>query len=198
MLKRVFFSGVLGFLAILCWTFVANVVIGLTPRLMMNRVGDEARVYDMLRESVPGPGAYVVNPPAWSEGAAVEGQPVFSVTYAGFGHEAAGRMALIEAMTTLISALLAAVILSMTSQRVLGRYASRALFVGLLGLFLGVAGDFGRFGIGGYPLSAALLLAANTVVSWTLAGLVIAAICRPHRALPVAGQVEEPSHADRS
>lgn len=186
MLKRVFLSGVLGFLAILGWTAVANVAFGLTARLAMNRVADEPRVYGILAESVPAAGAYIVNPPSFYEGGPPEG-PVFSVSYAGFGHEAAGRMALVEALTVLVCALLAAVALSMASQRVLAHYPSRVLFICILGLFLAVGGELSRFGIGGYPLSSALLFGANTVVSWTLAGLAMAAAIRPQRAaVPVA------------
>jgi len=44
------------------------------------------------------------------------------------------------------------------------------LFVVGLGVLMALLGDVPRMGIGAYPVSTALLFAANRVVLWTLIG----------------------------
>jgi len=178
MLRRVLLSGILGFVVPLAWTFVANAIFGLRARVELNRLQDERRVYDVLKESVTVPGVYVVNPAQAEEGRFPTGEPVFSVVYTGFSHDAAARTFWIELAIGLGSALLVAALLSLASPTVLARYVFRVLFIACLGLLLGVAGDLTR----GYPLASAALLGANTVISWTLAGLVMAALLRPQQA----------------
>jgi len=53
------------------------------------------------------------------------------------------------------------------------------MFFVVIGFLLAIAGDLGGFGIGGSPLSLALLFAARTVVTWIVVGLAIASIMRP-------------------
>lgn len=178
MLRRVLLSGILGFVVILAWTFVANAIFGLRARVELNRLQDERRVYDVLKGSVTVPGVYVVNPAQAEDGRFPAGEPVFSVVYTGFSHDAAARTFWTELAIGLVSALLVAALLSLASPPLLARYVFRVLFIACLGLFLGVAGDLTR----GYPLASAALLGANTVISWTLAGLVMAGLLRPQQA----------------
>lgn len=177
MLRRVLLSGTLGFIVLLAWTVVANAIFGLRARVELNRLEDERRVYDVLKESITAPGVYVVNPAPTADGRFPAAEPVFSVVYTGFTHDAAARSFWAELATGLVSALLVAALLSHASPRVLARYVSRLLFVACLGLFVGVAGELTR----GYPLASSVLLATNTVISWTLAGLVMAGLMRPGR-----------------
>lgn len=178
MLRRVLLSGVLGFVVLLAWSFVANAIFGLRARVELNRLQDERRVYEVLKESVTVPGVYVVNPALAEDGRFPAGEPVFSVVYTGFSHDAAARSIWAESAIGLVSALLVAALLSLASPQVLARYVLRVLFIAGLGLFLGVAGDLTR----GYPLASAALLGADTVISWTLAGLVMAGLLRPRQA----------------
>jgi hypothetical protein len=174
MLKRLLVSGLLGFVVLMLWTIVTNVVFGLTVRLQMQEIPEERVVYQVLKERITSPGVYLANPALTPEGAFPAGEPVFSVRYAGFGHEAAGRMVLIETALVLAASLLAAGLLSFASDRVLSRYGRRVLFVAAIGLLLAACADMGRYGIGGHPLPSAALLAANRIVAWVLAGLAIA------------------------
>jgi hypothetical protein len=174
MSRRVLISGGLGGVVLLAWTVVANVIFGLTPRIEMNHVSDERALYTHLKGSIPAPGAYLVNPELTPEGRFPENEPVFSVRYSGMGHEAAGTFLLVETVQLFASTILVAALLAFASPWVLSRYARRVLFIASVGLFVVLAGDLPRIGIGGYPPAPGLWLAANRLVSWILVGLVMA------------------------
>ena len=178
MLKRIVWAAALGLIATFVWTFVVNGIFGFTLRVEMKRIPNEPEVYRVLKENVVLPGAYMANPALTPEGRFPDGEPVFSVRTSGMGHEAAGRMVFVGPAISFITLLLAAGLLSMASPRILSRYSRRVLFVVVLGLLLAVFTNLTKIGIGGYPVSTALLLAARDVVSWTLAGLVMAWILR--------------------
>jgi hypothetical protein len=179
MLRRVLVAGALGCLALFVWAFVANAFFEVGPRVKMNRVLDERQVHAVLTANVARPGVYLVNPALTEDGQFPDHQPVFSVSYAGFGHEAAFRMMFVELAFWFAAALLTAGLLSQASPRILAHYFLRVLFIGLLGVLLALVGELGRFGIGGYPFGSVLPLAVNTALSWTFAGLVMAWPVRP-------------------
>jgi len=177
MIRRILLSGALGFVLLTAWTFVANAIFGLRARVELNRLQDERRVYEVLKESVTAPGVYSVSPAPAEDGRFPADEPVFSVVYTGFSHDAAARAFWGELAIGLVSALLVAALLSLASPLVLAHYALRLLFVTCMGLLLAVAGELTR----GYPPASAWLLAANTLVAWTLAGFGIAALTRPRQ-----------------
>jgi hypothetical protein len=84
----------------------------------------------------------------------------------------------IQPIIALVSCVLAAWLLSKTSRRVLSSYARRVCFIASIGLLVAVFGELSKYGIGGYPLKSALLLAGYDLVSWIIAGLVIAGFMR--------------------
>ena len=174
MLKRILAAGALGGVVLMLWAFVANGIFGFTSRMRMGRIPDERAVYLVLKEHIREPGLYIANPEPVPDVGFPEGEPVFAVHYAGMGHEAAGRLLFVEPAWAFLSTLLAAALLSMTSERVLSRYARRVLFLVLVGFLLALWGNLTRYGIGGYPLGAALLLAANDLAAWAAAGLAMA------------------------
>ena len=174
MLKRILLPGILGFVVLAFWTFVMNGLFGFNARLTMNPPPDEVAVYEMLKERIVDGGVYISNPQVDPDVGFPFDEPVFSIQYSGFGHEAAGRMQLVHLAVGLVSMLLAATLLSLTSARVQSRYAYRVLFVMGLGVLLALFGDVPRMGIGGQPIATALLFAGNRIVLWTLVGLVMA------------------------
>jgi len=171
---RVLLSGLLGAVVLVLWTFVANAVFGFKARVEMRPVPNERAVYAALKDNVVAPGAFMVNPALTPEGRFPDGEPVFAIRTSGLGHEAAGRMFLVEPALGLLAAMLAALLLAAASPRVLASYPRKVLFVAGLGALLGLSGEVSRVGIGGYPPATGLLLAANVMVGWTLAGLAMA------------------------
>jgi hypothetical protein len=107
------------------------------------------------------------------------GQPVFGIRYSGIGHDAAGRMLIVGLVIAFIASTIAAGLLSVTSDRIMSSYFRRVLFFAAIGLLFAFFSDLAQFGIGGYPLRSALLLAGSDLVSWTLVGLVVARWMRP-------------------
>ena len=95
MLKKVVLGGFLGGIVLIASTFLSNGVLGLNSRIDMNRLVNERRVYEILKESIKEPGGYSVNPPLESpSGRFPAEEPVFSIHYSGLGHGAAGRILL--------------------------------------------------------------------------------------------------------
>ncbi len=182
MTKRVIVAGLLGTVVLLVWTFVANGVFGFRPGIDMKKIPAERQVYEILSRHISDPGRYMCNPQLTPEMRFPAEEPVFSVLYGGVGHGSAGSLMLVGLVVFLVAPMIGAWMLSQTSDRVLASYPRKVLFFVAIGLLFAVFGELTRFGIGGYPLRDALLLAAHDVFAWTLIGLVVA-----WRVRPVAG-----------
>lgn len=171
MVTRVLVSGTLGGIVLVLWAFVVNAGLGLMPRIGMKRVANEERVYQLLKESVTTPGGYVVSAPVTPGGMFPTGEPVFVIRYSGLGHESAGWTMLWDVLLGVLASMIAAALLVRAPGRT---YPRKVAFFAALGLLFAIVGVLPQWDIGGYPLGSAALLAGNTVVSWVLAGLVIA------------------------
>lgn len=182
MMKSVISAGLLGAVVLMAWTVVVNGLLGFQARLDMKPLPAERQVYDVLREHVPGPGRYLVNPEADPQGRVPIGEPVYSVLYGGMGHEAAGGLAWVGLPVLLLPPMIGAWLLSHATDRLRASYGRKVLFFAAIGLLLAVSGDLARYGIGGYPLGDAMAYAVNHTVAWTLAGLVVAWRIRPRGA----------------
>jgi hypothetical protein len=174
MFRRVLVAGILGFLVLAVFTFVINGIFGFTLHMKMNRVADEPAVHRALKTNVTAPGAYIVNPALTPDHDFPFNEPVFAVTYSGFGHESAGRMMIVESGSQLVAALIMAALLALASAAVLSTFVRRFGFVLLVGVLIALTGDLSRYGIGGYPLGTAVSIALVQVAGWGLAGLVMA------------------------
>jgi hypothetical protein len=180
MLKKVVLGGLLGGLVLIGSMFLSNGLLGLNSSINMNSLVNEEWVYEILKESIKEPGGYTVNPTLESpEGPFPADEPVYSIHYSGFGHGAAGRIFLVNLAIGFIAPLIAAWMLSVTSDRILARYASRVLFFAAIGLLLALFSDLMQYGIGAYSLHHALILGAQDFGSWTLAGLAVASAVKP-------------------
>jgi len=176
MRKRILLPAVFGFLVLVAWTFVVNGVLRFNASLTMISPPDEAVVYEMLKERIVEGGVYVANPEVEPGVGFPWGEPVFTIMYSGFGHEAAGRMQWVHLAVGILSMIVAATLLSLAGPRVQARYAYRALYVLGLGVLLALVCDVPGMGIGGQPERTALLFAANRVAVWTLIGLAMAGV----------------------
>ncbi|KAB2925233.1 MAG: hypothetical protein F9K22_03840 [Bacteroidetes bacterium] len=180
MRTKLLLSALAGAGALVVWTVVINVMFGFNVRYTMQPLPNERELYEVLKRHVTEPGVYLCNPALTAEGRFPGNEPVFGVRTAGVGHEAAGAGMLFGLAQYLLLPLAGAWLLSGTSERFRARYADRVLFFAALGLIAAVAGDLSEYGIGGAPLSTALLLAARTAAGWTVTGLAVAAVM-PHK-----------------
>lgn len=175
MLKKVFWAGLLGALAMIVFSFLVNGVFGLNSRLNMKPLRAERAVYEVLKREVTQPGRYCCNPALTAEGRFPDGEPVFTVVNSGFTHGAAGASLLKDLGLTLLTAFIATGMLAMASPRVLASYAGKTLFFVLMGLLFGLLTGIRS----DYPLADALLKALYEVTFWTVTGLVVAWRLRP-------------------
>ncbi len=178
MMKRVIVAGVAGSVVLAVWTIVVNGVFGFKARIDMKQPPNERQVYEVLKANVTEPGRYVCNPPLTDTGFVLN-EPMYAIQYAGFGHEAAGQESLMHMLFGLLATVLAAYMLSTSADHVLKKYGRRVLYFTTIGLFLALASEMGKYGIGGYPLGDAVIMGVHAVVQWTVVGLVVAWIAKP-------------------
>ena len=183
MKKQLVISGLLGGVVFIILTFVVNVIFGFKSNMDMKQIPNERQVYEILKENIIEPGRYICNPELTSEKPFPDGEPVFSVLYSGVGHESAGRLMLIELVVFFLAPIIGAWMLSQTSRRFMSSYPRKVLFFAAIGLLFAVFSDLSKFGIGNYPLSDALILAAYNIAVWTIVGLVVAWRMKPEKKL---------------
>jgi hypothetical protein len=179
MMKRVIGAGLLGGMVLIVWTFVVNGLFGLQASIDMKPIPAEQQVYRTLKEHIVHPGRYICNPGLDADGRFPPGEPVFSVIRGGMGHESAGGLMLFGLALFFLAPMIGAWLLSRASRRVLASYPRKVLFFVCLGLLAALVGDLHAFGIGGYPLRDTLILAANSIIVWTLVGLAAAWRLKP-------------------
>ena len=179
MIKKIIVSGLLGGLVLIIWTFVVNGILGFRTSLDMKTIADERQVYELLKSNIVEPGRYTVNPELTPGGPFPDNEPVFSVIYGGMGHEAAGSLMLIGLIIFLIAPIIGAWLLSHASENVLSSYTCKVSFFTGIGILFALFSDLSSYGIGGYPLGDALLLAGHSIIVWTLVGLVVAWKMKP-------------------
>jgi hypothetical protein len=179
MLKHVIVPGLTGAIALIFIVIIVDGIFGFNSRMNMNFVPNEQVVYEVLKANVVEPGRYVCNPRLTAEGRFPENEPVFSIQYAGIGHEAAGMQTMIGLLSLLLAPIIGAWMLSVASDRFRSTYVRRVLFFTVIGLFLAVFVDLQAYGISGYPLTDVLILGMRSIVTWTLLGLIVAWRMRP-------------------
>ena len=179
MSKKIILSGIMGGVAMSVWTFVVNGILRFGSHMNMKVLPNESEVYQLLKASVLEPGRYVVNPAVNPEIGFPLDEPVFSLLYSGFGHEAAGPLLWLGLATVFGATILVAWLLSLTSSQLRSSYARRIAIYTVVGLLLAVSVDLDSFGIGGRPLADALILGLHRIVMWTFVGVVAAWFMKP-------------------
>ena len=178
MWRKVVLAGVLGGAVMIVWAFVVNGMFWFTKNIAMKEIPDERAVYEVLKKNIVAPGRYVCNPALTPTGFPLN-EPVFGITYSGTGHEAAGPEQIRGLVIGFLSVVIAAWMLSVTSDRILSSYFRKVLYITAIGLLFVVSAFFTKFNIDGYPLHDTLLLAAYDLFTWFLLGLVIAWRIKP-------------------
>ena len=180
MLRKVIFAGLIGGLTLIFWVMLINGLFGFRYRIDMKQVPNEAQVYQILKENITEPGRYLCNPALTESNTFPENEPVFSILYGGMGHEAAGSFSVIlDFLYAFITAILCALLLSLTSEKIISSYLRKVFFVILIGLLFAVFGDLKKYGIGNYPLSDTLIITLHNIILWTVLGLVIGLFIKP-------------------
>ena len=174
MAKKVILAGLLGWIVLIVWGFVVNGVFRFNSSINLNQIQEERQVYQFLKETITEPGRYIINPEQTASGIFPDGEPVYSIHYSGIGHEAAGKLMLLQLAILLLIAMIAAWIMSLSSQRMLSSYPQKVLFFIALGLLFSGFSFLTNYGIDEYSLTDALLLAIHDIGLWTILGLLFA------------------------
>lgn len=172
-MKKIIIAGILGGLALIIWAVLSNGILGFKSRIDMKQISNEHQVYELLKKNIVKPGRYICNPELNSESRFPENEPVYSILYGGMGHESAGSHALLELVLAFIVSTIGAYLLSLSSEKIISSYPRKVFFFIMIGLVVAIYSDLNKFGIGGYPLKDALILALQTLIAWTIVGLVV-------------------------
>ncbi|MFB0566616.1 MAG: hypothetical protein ACETWK_13195 [Candidatus Aminicenantaceae bacterium] len=179
MKKEVLLSGLLGGIVIFVWQIISTgplPVSGDLPKPIPN----DKEIHSMLKERITEPGIYFLpdhsdkNQDLYPD---YENEPLFSIIYGGRTPNTFMGQLLFELFCIFAAPIIAAWMLSVSSERILAKYSRRVLFVTVLGLFLAVFGDV----FSEKPMDKVLLSSINSLITWALAGLVIAWLIKPKK-----------------
>lgn len=187
---RVIVAAVLGAIIIVVWGMLSWTVIGWHDT-SGGAATDEAPLVEAMRATLPEDGVYWL--PYWPEGEAAEAPgamdayhdrhregPLAMIVYHPEGREPMPPMLFARgALISFGGALIASILLAVAGS--LRTYIGRVAFVGMLGLFTAFAADLTYWNWMFMPTDYSLVNAADHVIGWSLAGLVIAALVKPKR-----------------
>ena len=177
MVKRILLAELLGGIVLFVWTIISTSFIPLNGD-RPDTIPRDKEVHTILKEKITEPGIYFVpDHPDDNEDEYLdyENEPIFTIYYAGTTPGTFMGQMIYELFCILFAPMIAAWLLSVTSEQILGKYSRRVLFVMVLGLFIAVYGDL----FVQKPMDRILLTSINHLVGWTLAGLVIAWRIKP-------------------
>ncbi len=177
MKKDILLSGLLGGIVIFLWMIVSTSLIPINGD-QPDPIPNDKEIQTLLKERITEPGVYflpdhpVDNPELYPD---YGNEPIFSIIYGGRTSNSFRGELIWELFCFFAAPLIAAWLLSKASDTVLKKYSRRVLYVAVLGLFLAIYAD--SFSM--KPMENILLSSLNYMVTWTLAGLVIAWRIKP-------------------
>lgn len=194
---RLIVGAVLSAVVLFAWGFVFWYSSGIMYRFM-HPVTDEAEVTQVLQKNIPESGAYIIpfpEPDAMSganreKAAALLSSrlkgPIVEIAYRKEGLDPTSPNELVAGFCHYLAASLLAGVLLVLAQPGLQRYLARVLFVTVLGVFACVAIAFARPIWFHHPWPAVLYESGYNAIGWLLAGLVMALVIRPPKAMAQA------------
>lgn len=183
MTKKVIAAGLLGGAVVFIWLFTTNAVLPFKSDLIHEIAPNQLTVHGALKENITEPGTYSVPYLSREEEGLLpdyRNQPVYTIIYEGYTHGGTGASpSLPPLFIPFVVSLAAAWMLSVTSERILSNYLRRFLFVALIGVIIALYDDILQMSLGPQPRDYLVFVAVNNVVTWALAGLVIAWRVKP-------------------
>lgn len=182
-MSRTILAGFLGALVLMIWGFLSWEVLPF-HKSAMHSVSNEDAVLTALKAGNAETGAYMVPGMGTDEASRKAAEEKMKIGPTAFVHYRTGGydMAMYFIKGFLIyffSAMIAASLLSKLSWSLASKFGARVGFVVTLGIFLAVTSRIGDWNWMGYATDFSLGLAADDIIGWTLAGLVIAWRIKP-------------------
>jgi hypothetical protein len=187
--KKVLLGGIVAGFVVFFWGFVSHTLLPL-GEVGIAALPNEAVVVPVMRQSIQAPGFYMFPGMGKPHGEATEEEqkqwaekyrqgPTGVLIYHPEGGVAMSPKQLgIELMSNILAGLLAAFFLSQAAGS-LGGYGARMMFVGMFGLFSSFDILISYWNWYGFPGNFIMAGATDSVLGWTLAGAVLAAMIKP-------------------
>ena len=177
MKKEILLSGLLGGIVVFVWFIISTELLRLNGDIAKS-ISNDKEIHEILKEKITEPGIYFVpdhpdeNQEEYPD---YENEPIFSIIYGGRTPSTFIGQFIFELFCIFIAPMVAAWLLSVTSENILAKYSRRVLFVMVLGFFLAVFGEV----FSPKSLDKILLSSLNNMITWALVGLVIAWRIKP-------------------
>jgi hypothetical protein len=182
MVRRIILSGLLGGVVLSAWGILGRSFIPFYHDAAWREIPNESLVFDAVTEHISETGSYITpyDVPADSTfHARFEEGPAFQIL---FRSESLEETELLDLTLYLLGLLcvpiIAAWMLSVTSPRYAAHYVQRVFLVALLGVLVALFHDLPAPGVL-VPLDLRVALALDSVVGWTLVGMVLAWRIKP-------------------
>ncbi|MDZ7290008.1 MAG: hypothetical protein ONB44_06170 [candidate division KSB1 bacterium] len=183
-MKRVFIAGLLGGLAVFVWGMISWMALP-WHNTTMHSLANEDAIVENLRANLTTTGVFYFPGEPHSEAemqAFTEKHkrgPLGFLVYLAEGRDPMAPMLFVRGLLlNLITAILAAYLLSQAVDK-LKTYVQRVAFVGLLGVFAALVSHVTSWNWFYFPADYTLVMSADLVVAWIIAGLVIAWRIKP-------------------
>lgn len=167
-MKKSALAAVLGGLVLFLWGFVSWAVLP-WHESVAHKFDDEVAVAQVLKANAPEQGVYYL-PFAEEDHKQGETAAFVNVLPQGFDMNM-GKLMGIGLLTQIISVFLVFVLLRQTRSL---RYLGKVMFIALAGLIIGFVSHAPYWNWFGFSTSYVVVIILDTVIGWTLAGLVIA------------------------
>lgn len=187
-MKRVALAGLLGGLVVFMWGAISWMALPFHSA-SIHSITDRKETMAALQAKLPGPGVYhfpgfpdqgegETDFMAWSE-PFIDGPHISMLVYNDKGYQPFAPSQFARGLIqNILSAVLVAYLLSLAVGTAKS-FGHRVLFVTLIGVFLAIGGPLTEMNWMTIPAEFSLPNAADAVISWALAGLVIGGIVRP-------------------
>ncbi|MCP4727304.1 MAG: hypothetical protein GY863_19865 [bacterium] len=176
--NRIFVAGFLGAVVIFVWTAISHLVLPFHDMTVAD-IPNEDAVMEVLKDNIEETGVYFY--PGRANADSTLAQKLAAgprVPFMVYREEGAPEMTpsqfVFSFLFNFIAATIVAWMLSMTSDNKLQRYGQRVLFVTFFGVFIAVFSDLMMWNWMHFPMSYVIITAYDNIITWVLAGTVIA------------------------
>ncbi len=193
MTKRIFIGAILGAIIAFIWGNISWVVMDWHMKAV-HQFKDEAAIVKVIKDNAPESGVYFIprlpsdfttkpgqdqkTLKAQHDVRVTEGPRAFLAVTVGPGDPAMKKQIIQYFLTYLAYALVLSILLARCAN---GSYITRVFYVGFLGLLMASYGEMLAVTWFNYSWEFALINSLDGLISWTLAGLVMAAVVRKPR-----------------